>query len=70
VTECCEERTDAEASASSLYRSYVKWAEQTKEETESQRRFGEALAERGYERTRGNRGEVLWKGLCLRSEKI
>ncbi len=66
--DCCAVETQATARAADLYRAYGGWCETNKEYPESQRRFGEALSERGYQRGRDVLGRVVWKGIHLRSE--
>jgi putative DNA primase/helicase len=68
LTECCAEEPEAATRARDLYVAYVAWADQSKEHPESQRRFGEALAERGCTRGRDVLGRVVWRGITLRSE--
>lgn len=49
IAECCEESEGATVGATVLYQAYAAWCERGKEHPESQRRFGEALGERGYQ---------------------
>jgi len=57
------------ASARELYGAYCQWCEGNSERATSQRRFGEALRERGFERrpgtTKETRGRVEWVGIGL-----
>jgi P4 family phage/plasmid primase-like protien len=48
LVECCEEDPEGIAGATDLYTAYVAWCEQSREHPETQRRFGDALSERGY----------------------
>jgi len=56
IDECCVVHDGAFATASALYQAYTDWCEGTGERRESQRRFGERLRERGYERGRVSSG--------------
>lgn len=68
LAECCETTANVATRASRLYSAYVAWTEEGREQPESQRRFGEALAERRYTRGRDVSGHVVWRGIRLRSE--
>lgn len=63
----CESNPRAWAKAGDLYRAYLEWCEEGKEDAVSQRKFGEALGERGYTRKPGTGGVKGWKGLTLSS---
>jgi putative DNA primase/helicase len=69
IDECCVVRDGAFATASALYQAYTDWCEGAGERRESQRRFGERLRERGYERRRVssgvNKGKYEYLGIGL-----
>ncbi len=65
LTECCEQVPSVSATAAELYAAYRTWCESNGERPESQRRFGEALTERGFVRVRSG-GVRMWRGLRLR----
>jgi putative DNA primase/helicase len=68
--ECCEAGPDLWDYAKDLYTSYKRWCGETGERTETQRKFGERLRERGFERDRGgSRGAGIWRGLRLSEEE-
>ena len=69
VSECCEEGADFWDYSKDLYDKYKLWCEDNGERTESKRRFGERLRERGYGKDKGGaRGAHIWRGLRLREE--
>jgi hypothetical protein len=63
----CDLLTLSEAAAKDLYGAYGEWCEENRERPESQRRFGERLTERGFERYRGPGGAHSWRGIGLLS---
>jgi putative DNA primase/helicase len=66
LDERCVIATDAKARASKLYSAFKQWCDQAGERFVSQRRFGEALAERGLERRKGGATNVYyWHGIGL-----
>jgi putative DNA primase/helicase len=56
ITECCILQKDAHAKASDLFAEWQKWCEQSGEFAGKQRRFGQALAERGFQKVRWGTG--------------
>ena len=66
IADCCVVHRSAKARASSLYRSYAEWCEQSGEHPEPQRRWGSRLPERGFHRY-SNDG-VWYRGIGLRTE--
>ena len=60
----CRVDPEATASAADLYATYKAWAEEAGERAFSQRRFGEALAERGLEQYR-TKNARRWRGVGL-----
>jgi putative DNA primase/helicase len=64
LEECCDISKMAETRASDLYKAYTSWCEESREHAASQRTFGEALTEKGFER-RLSAG-VWYRGLALR----
>jgi putative DNA primase/helicase len=61
------------ATASELYESYTEWAEETglkDKEVLKQRTFGSCLAERGFIRDKGAKGQRLWRGVGLRAPEV
>lgn len=64
VDDCCKTGPkDFRSKAGDLYRSYCDWMDAAGERPVSQRRFGESLGERGYERQ--NSGGKWWLGITL-----
>ena len=67
LAECCIVDTGASALASILYKKYTAWADDSGEKKPfSQKVFGTALAERGFERGRATGGPTLWKGIGVK----
>jgi putative DNA primase/helicase len=63
---CTVDDTSAHTSAGALYESFVTWAHKAGEKALSQRAFGMALAERGFEPDRhGKDRERGWTGVAL-----
>lgn len=52
-------------SAMRLYKAYSEWCEAYGEKPNSQRRFGEALTERGFRKIRGGTGAYVYEGIGL-----
>lgn len=70
VSECCEEGVDFWDYSKELYDTYKRWCEDNGERTESKRRFGERLRERGFAKDKGGaRGAHIWRGVRLREPK-
>ena len=67
LDECCEvDRTAApRTTASELYRRYTAWAEDSSAEPISQKAFGTALTERGFERRKVG-GRRVYVGVQLK----
>jgi len=65
IDEKCSVEPTERARAGDLYREYVKWCEENGERPESQRRFGERLAERGFTRKKAGGGIHTWEGIGL-----
>ena len=63
VDDQCVESEHAAAMAKDLYGRFQAWCKQTGEYAMTQRRFGEALTERGYEREKSN--GTRYKGIGL-----
>jgi putative DNA primase/helicase len=61
--ECCIAETGAQITAKELYTRYTSWCEENGERAESQRKFGQRLAERGF--TKRKSSVILWLGLRL-----
>ena len=69
---CCVIGPDLSATADTLYKAYVSWAEDqglTDKERLKQRGFGLALTERGFERDRTTHGRHLRHGIGLLSNQ-
>jgi putative DNA primase/helicase len=67
LAECCIIAPEASALAADLYKKYCGWAEENGEKKPfSQKVFGTALAERGFESTRTTGGKTLWKGIGVK----
>ena len=54
LRECCEQEAEAKVGATELYKAYLAWCESNRESEQSQRRFGEGLAERGFKTERNS----------------
>jgi putative DNA primase/helicase len=67
LQECCIVHPDSNVAAKDLYAAYKLWCQENGERTETQRRFGARLTERGgFERYRGGKsGGHRWRGLEL-----
>ncbi len=69
LDECCEARDGAATFATTLYQAFGEWAEETDGAAISQKKFGVALAERGFtsERCtlREGHGRKVWWGVAL-----
>lgn len=52
MSDCCVVRADAVVKASDLYKAYTTWCEENGERAVTQRRLGQQLTERGFERRR------------------
>lgn len=68
LSDCCVIGPEKSAWAKDLYGSYESWAEDQglkEKEQLTQRGFGLALSERGFERDRSTHGRHLWRGLGL-----
>jgi len=60
----CSRIQEAKTSTGELYKAYLEWCSDTSERPLTQRNFGIALGERGFEPTRT--GKIrFWKGLEL-----
>lgn len=66
LDESCVLARDARTKAGSLYAAYQAWAEAHGEHAWTQRRFGEALSERGLERRKSD-GTKIYLGIGLRA---
>ncbi len=66
LSENCLEGESFKVSAKSLYASYQTWTSKNGERPVTQRRFGSAMTERGFDRERTRGGYVYMKiGLCV-----
>jgi putative DNA primase/helicase len=69
MADCCERGDDKDAFASELWKAWQRWCEETGEKPETQKRFGQRLAERGFLNHRDSKtGRKKWFGLHLRSD--
>ena len=64
LAECCVEHRNARAKASDLFKCWQQWCEQSGEYPGNQTRFGQRLAERGFERYSNN--GTWYRGIGLR----
>lgn len=64
LRDCTKKKEETRARANDLYSTYSQWCEENGEHAVSQNKFGAALSERGYKRTRDNRGNI-YVGLHL-----
>ena len=64
LDECVEVRVNGQSTAKALYSAYRKWADDSGEASVSQRRFGQAMVERGFSKERHSAGYV-YHGLTL-----
>lgn len=62
INERCVLGDNSEARAKDLYQSYKRWAEERGEYVETQTRFGNRLAERGFTKHRFRDG-IRWRGI-------
>jgi len=65
IDEKCHINPAATAQAGEIYGSYCQWCRDNGEKEQSQRKFGGALTERGFQRARGVGGRFLWRGIGL-----
>lgn len=65
IADCCALIPNARAKAGDLYAAYREWCQEQGENEINQRRFGEALAERGLTQTRLHGGTRAWSGIGL-----
>ena len=65
IDDRCEEWEDAEIGATWIYRTYVDWCRENGEEELNQRRFGQALTERGIGKRKSG-GSIMRLGLRLK----
>lgn len=63
--DCCITAASACGSAGDLYAAYSEWATLNGLRPISNRRFGQSLGERGYEKARNNRGRWVYHGIGL-----
>lgn len=63
LDEACITAPNAMAGATDLYNAYKNWCTASGERWLSQRRFGERLSERGFERRRGTGGAIVYDGV-------
>lgn len=69
LAERCFLAPGASATAEELYSTYTKWSEDAGEKRPmSQRSFGMALTERGFQRRRGTGGRMVWDEIGVKSE--
>jgi putative DNA primase/helicase len=68
LAERCVIHPNVSAMATALYRAYEQWCDSSGERAQSQRRFGTALGERGFQRKRGSTGAYVWHGIGLRAD--
>ncbi len=67
VAACCAEGPEYTAKASDVYRAYSAWCKANGEYAVSQRRFGDAMSERGVDRYKSN--GVYYRGMGLDLEQ-
>jgi putative DNA primase/helicase len=65
LADCCLAGPDYSCRATPLYEEYCRWAKVANERELSQRRFGDAMTERGYERYTNN--GTWYRGVALRN---
>jgi hypothetical protein len=68
IDECCVVREDAWVKFADLYASYVRWCEESNEQPEKKRRFGDSLTERGFKPDNGAKNVAIRRGIALRSD--
>ena len=69
LDDCCILLDGIRTKSSVLYQSYAAWASNNGERTESQRRFGSRLLERGFTRERGTANQYYWYGIGLTAQE-
>jgi putative DNA primase/helicase len=67
LAECCIVLAGVSAKASSLYTSYRDWCDHSGEHAVTQKRWGAAMTERGFERYKNN--GVCYRGVALRADE-
>lgn len=65
MQECCVTLPSVAARASAIFDEYRKWCDQAGEHAVNQRRFGQALTERGY--TRFSNNGTWYRGIAVRA---
>ncbi len=74
IADCCLTDEGMSAAARDLYESYCRWCGENGERPFSQKRFGDALREKGFEGQSGTVGETrgrrIWAGLGLVEEQL
>ena len=66
IDECCVVNSNCKAKSGELYKAYGTWCDEAKEFRHSQRRFGEVLTGRGFERFTSN--GTWYRGIGIRQE--
>lgn len=64
IDECCEVGKPVRTKSSELYAGYLKWCERSGERSVGKNAFGEAIVERGFDKTRSN--GIWYSGIELR----
>lgn len=63
LNDCCVIKRGATVRALSLYRAYAEWCDKSGENAENQRRFGQRLTERNFEKYAND--DVWYRGIGL-----
>jgi putative DNA primase/helicase len=67
IDQCCTLLPNTQTTARALYAAYRKWAEESGERAETEKKFAERMQERNFEKQRKERG-VLYVGIGLLAE--
>ena len=67
IENCCTTLPNAQAKARDLYLAYKRWADESGERAEAEKKFAERMQEREFEKERTSRG-VIYTGIGLSDE--
>ena len=70
MAECCIISEQMNCGSSELYDEYAKWAEKNGEKVRTHTKFSKILAEKGFAKSRGGTGRMIWVGIGLRYDEI
>ena len=64
VSDCCTTATQRGTKSSELYKKYAEWSKDNGEFALSQTKFSTRMQEKGFNKTRTNRG-MVWEGIAI-----